>query len=287
MNFNMKENLMLEQTTKQSESKKINLELKATLRRLSLKHRQTLMNTIVEQQEDGVFCIEQLLTNLLTSAILISPIKPAVVRANMMKEPTQQLCCLADYDVNVNLNLLPIKDADYPLYLECWNGKTQEVADLIHRYATILYSLKKDDLISFAQEVCLPDTEEEKVQKETRYKELEQKALSLHRSEYDNNPSYKAMFDMFYEDEKTEKAVCCVGFRGVTNITPYDFEPPKKTGAKIIGALLAVSAVATGVYCLTQNKDDNASEQVVPQMQKIMEQKPVVQPTNSRGAKTM
>ena len=241
-------------------------EIKTALRLLPQDRRSTLMDFIVQEREHGVSYITDHMMRALTGAFIIyEPIDGI---------SAQQKPLLNDMFVEDDLRQLVDMSDRYPLYLECFIGRTDDVFNKIQNCAKVLYSLNETDMSAFAHEVCAPDTPEETAQKAKRHSEVEKKAHDWHYKKYKTNKYYKAMID--YCD-------------GPTDGQSVQAEKPSLAGKNALRMFVALSVCGTfgvAIYSVNQNKQEKTPEQSTPQVQKITDQKKMPSQDTSRGART-
>lgn len=170
-------------------------ELQETLRLLPMEKRNILADFILEEREHGVFYIEKEIMEYLTSGIVTSPIRP-------IDKSIDSEIVFSIY--SNDLRELPNIDKKYPLYLECQKGNLQEIADKIHKQATILVSLREPEVINFASNVSNPDTPEEIALKKARYEKISKWANALHHKKYTTNNYYRMLIDEIHADDLCE-----------------------------------------------------------------------------------
>ena len=173
-------------------------ELQETLRLLPLEKRNILADFILEEREHGIFYIEKEIMEYLTSGMIMSPIRP-----NNKHIDSEILFSVYSED----LRELPNIDSKYPLYIECQKGNLQDIADKIHKQATILVSLREPEVINFARNVSDPDTPEEIAHKITRHEKITKWANALHHKKYTTNNYYRMLIDEFHADDLCKEAI--------------------------------------------------------------------------------
>lgn len=260
-----KEAMMKENKEKQDKLQQSLNEIKTTLRLLPIERRTLLMNFVIKEREHGVSYITDNMMRELTSGIMIYE---QIDRLTAIKKPffLQDMAMKDDYRRLIDEN------KRYPLYLDCFNGKSDEVMNKIYGYAKVLCSLDEKDINALADEVSKPDTHQEISRKKLQEEEILKMVLARHDKEYASNPYYKMMID---------------GDKGV--VSPVSVEKKKiSAGLKTFGIfLLAYSLTLAGVaiYSSIKNSADKPLEQSAPQVQKITEQKKLSPKDTSRGAR--
>lgn len=224
-------------------------EIKTTLRLMPQDRRSTLMDFIVEEREHGASYITDCMMNNLTAAFVVYE---QIDGVSAQKKPL-----LNDILVVSDSRQLVYMDDNYPLFMECFNGKTDDVWNKIQRDAKVLCALDETDMRAFAQEVCAPDTPEETVQKAQRHSEVEKMAYDLHYKKYKTDKYYKAMIDCWDGAADGQS----VQVKKTSKVVP------------VLGALAILGAIGLGIYGENQDKQEKTPKQPVPQVQKITDQK--------------
>lgn len=236
----------------QVNKEKILKEIRQTFRLLPSDRRTTLMDFILEEREHGSSYITNKMMSQLTSGIILHG--GLTDKKNIFFDMN-----LVVYD---DLRELTTADDNYPLYLDCYNGKAKEVINKIQNYAEVLCLLEETEISALAQEIYTPDTEKEIAQKVTRHEETKKIALQLHNERYKKDKYYRAIIGDVETSSSWKRNI--------------------RTAATLAG-LCAIGAI---IYALAQNKNGRAYEQPTPQIQKVTDQKHLYIQDISRGART-
>ena len=161
------------------------MELKRILRLLPIEKRNALVDYIIKERDCGPLHIHKRMLNSLTSAYFVTA--------------TNKTKSTVFFDTNkLNNDFRKLADIDtaYPLFMECYVGKTKEVSNNILYYSKILCSVNDLVMAEFAKDVRKGDTIEEKRQKMNRYEKMNKIGTELHDNKCEISEAYRVSTKM-------------------------------------------------------------------------------------------